>query len=307
MKRLQSNIRTLGLIALIGIIAGAVWFMSRGDFRDRRLSNAPIALTAQPLCRRSPYAALQRSARGEATAWSVSGEQNVDAPGVEIAVASNSGSLISTTRVKVFEPTSKRTTEATFEVAFDWMLNPQPLSDGLTSEVDAAWLRMLEHSAFEAVCSAPDPSLQRLLTQDTSLQWWSGTPYMPDNYAVFIPAAGNVAAHWLEYLGFNHRRLTAERSSEELLLIDQQGTMQLLRSGHGAVVVDTGRQAYAWVYVFPGGRELRSPSVIGGSFQGNTVILKLDHPTPALPSQQIAIDLHSGGIRSLDGTAPSMH
>jgi hypothetical protein len=142
--------------------------------------------------------------------------------------------------------------------------------------------------------------LQRLLTQGSALRWWRGTPRMPDNYAVFVAATSVEPAHWLEYLGANHRRLTTEAFSEELELVDEQGSLQLLRSGHGAVVRDTQRGAYAWIYVFPGGRKLRWPSVIGGSLEGDSAILQLDTPVIGASSQKIAIDLKTGSIRTLD-------
>jgi hypothetical protein len=290
--------RFLGLIGLTCLtVIAALWLMYRKDaFQPGQLE----AQSAVPTCSPSPYAAIERIAEGGETRWSVSAEQNVDAKGVEIPVASSSGSALASTTVTLSDPVSKRSVGATFEVPFDRMLSRHVLPDTLTGEANDTWRRMMEHSAFDSVCSGPDPSLQRLLTQGAALRWWQGTSRMPDNYAVFVAATAAEPAHWLEYLGGNHRRLTAEVFSDELELIDEQGKWRLLRSGHGAVVHDTQRGAYAWIYVFPGGRKLRWPSVIGGSFEGNSAILQLDTPVMGAASQRIAIDLKNGSIRTLD-------
>lgn len=290
--------RFLGLIGLACLtVIAAVWLMYRKDaLQPGQLEVQSPVLTCSP----SPYAAIERISEGGETRWSVSAEQNVDAKGVEISVSSSSGSALASTTVTLSDPVSNRSVEATFEVPFDRMLSRHGLPDTLTGEANDTWRRMMEHSAFDSVCSGPDPSLQRLLNPDGALRWWRGTPRMPDSYAMFVAATSIEPAYWLEYLGANHRRLTTEAFSDELELLDEQGSLRLLRSGHGAVVHDTQRGAYAWIYVFPGGRKLRWPSVIGGSLEGNSATLQLDTPVVGAASQRLAIDLKNGSIRTLE-------
>jgi hypothetical protein len=283
-----------------GLAALVLWWALHGaDDRQFTAADASPVQAALPVCRASPYAAIERTSEGDETLWQVSGEQNVDARGVEISVRSSSGSAISSTAITLFDPRSKRRLEAGFEVRFDQMVTRHPLPEGVSDARDDAWRRMLEHSAFERVCSAPDPSLQRLLDQGAALHWWSGTPRMPDNYAVFVAASGSEAGQWIEYLGANHRRLAPSQFSDELQLVDQRGPLRLLRSGHGAVVVDAQRQAYAWVYIYPGGRKLRLPSVVAGTFEGDSIVLQIDQPATGAANQRVEIDLRTGNVREL--------
>lgn len=119
---------------------------------------------------------------------------------------------------------------------------------------------------------------------------------MPDNYAVAIEDPETRQPTWIEYLGSNHRRLTVESMSDKFEVLDHKGSLELRRSGHGAVIVDTGRGVYAWAYVFPGGRKLRWPSVTTGVFDGSAIILTIAQPEPGEDFARLRVDLASGSL-----------
>ena len=104
----------------------------------------------------------------------------------------------------------------------------------------------MEEAAFETICSGVDPSLDRL-RQPGALRWWAGRAQMPTSYAVFVTGSDSREPEWIEYLGANRRRLTESALSDRLEVVDRAGSLELLRTGHGAVVQDLERNAFAWV------------------------------------------------------------
>jgi hypothetical protein len=285
----RPRVRASVLVLLAGVLSAAGVWVVRG--LQRRDPAPAVAAPAEP-CRGSDFAAFERSSEG------VPGEQNPVVPGVDVEVSTSSGSGSSTTLVTLHDLRSDRRLEASFEVGFDRMVNPHPVPEGLDGAADrAAWLRMLEDAAFEKICAQMDPSLERLLSPEERLHWYAGEPKMPTSYAVFrqMPVPGD--SQWIEYLGANHRRLGTDSLSDQLEVVDRRGDLQLLRSGHGAVVRDFGRGMYAWIYVYGGGRKLRWPSVIGGKLDGDSVLLTLDDSGLGEGKRQMRIDLSSGAMR----------
>src|SRR5262245_23253340 len=93
-RMFQTKAGGMGLIGLLGIVVGAsIWITQRRDSHGPS-AMARAAESTEPICRRTPYAAIERSSEGEETTWRVHGEQNVDVPGVQISVVSGSGSAI---------------------------------------------------------------------------------------------------------------------------------------------------------------------------------------------------------------------
>jgi hypothetical protein len=251
-------------------------------------------------CRASAFAGFEQTSEGSETRRRVPADRNPLLPGVEVEVLTSSGSSSATTFVTLREP-GGRSVEAAFGTSFEQILTRHPVPEELQGTANAAWRRAVEEAAFGTICSQPDPSLAHLLSPDQRLRWLPGLPEMPQSYALYVEPPAPGEPYWIHYLGMNHRRLTEDAFSDELEVIDRKGKLELLRSGHGAVVVDLERHVFAWVYVFAGGRKLRWPSVTGGKLEEATVVLELDHPVIGEARERLRIDLATGTILPLGG------
>ncbi len=290
-----SRLRTSVIAALVGLaLAGALW----AGLRNSRPS-ASLASDAESeprRCHTSSFAGFEPSSAGGETHRLVPADQNPLLPGVEVEVTTSSGSSSSSTAVTLREP-GGRSFEAAFGTSFEQIVTRHPVPEELQGAANAGRRQVVEEAAFRTLCTHPDPSLARLLTPDERLRWLPGAPEMPENYSLYVvpPAPGE--PYWIEYLGVNHRRLSEDAFSDRLEVIDREGTLELLRSAHGAVVVDLERKLYAWVYVFGGGRKLRWPSVIGGKLEEGAVLLEIGHPILGEAREGVRIDLSSGAVR----------
>lgn len=263
----------------IGLVAVAC--LAVGCSHSTRPHVESTGKNSQEECRVSPYAHLKRTSDRDDIRLYVPGDKNLDVPGVEISLSEDSGSTI----VRLRGPQAPLPIEAEFELSFEQMVNRYPIPESLPA--GDAWRRMLGNALFTEICDRPDPSLERLLDPDSALHWYAGKPAMPRSYAVFDAPR----REWVEYLGANHRRLSADATSDELVVLGRAGNLELRRSGHGAVVVDTRAQRYAWVYVYAGGRKLRWPSVIGGEIQPDAVTLQLATQEGEKPAKRVRIEL----------------
>lgn len=181
----------------------------------------------------------------------------------------------------------KRDIQATFAFSFEQVVSRYPIPPSLQGPTNEAWRVLVADAAFQRSCATIDPSLERLLHPSAPLHWLSGAPVMPDTYAVVNEDPQTREPTLLEYLGSNHRRSTLGSFRDRFEALDRSGHLELRRTGHGPVVVDVARDIYAWVYVFPGGRRLRWPSVADGKFDGSTVVLTIEQPEPGAASIKV--------------------
>ena len=298
--RLRAPLIALLGLALVGALWTVLWTYNGGASTppsDPVAQAASAATLEPPHCHASAFAEFEETSEGDETRRVVPADENPLLPGVEVEVVTSSGSSLSSTLVTLREPAKGRTVEASFETSFEQMVSEHPVPEELRGAAGEGWRRLVEEAAFETICDKPEPSLARLLSADERLRWLPGAPEMPQNYALYVEPPAPDQPHWIEYLGWNHQRLTEDALGERLEVIDRKGKLELLRSGHGAVVQDLERNVYAWVYVFPGGRKLRWPSVVGGKLEDGTVVLQIDHPLIGESSQRLRIDLESGVIR----------
>lgn len=245
-------------------------------------------------CAVSPYRERIEALAGGERRLGIPPEDNVEDPGVEILAELSSGSAFAGTRVTLAASSGRRV-EATFEVDFASLVNRHAVPPELRGPEEESWRRMLEHAAFGRVCDQPDPSLAWLLENDPGSRapvWIAGRPEMPESYTLRYMNPVTRQLEWVEYLGLNHRRITEDSMSDEFELLDQRGALQLLRTGHGALLRTTEpTDAYAWIYVFRGGHKLRWPSVIGGRLEARTVVLDLRPAESESTPRHLTIDL----------------
>lgn len=286
MRMLRTRLPVPRIAGLLGLaLVGALWARSASQTK------------AEPLrCHASAFAGFEETSEGGESHRAVPADRNPLLPGVEVEVKTSSGSSSGSTYVILREPGGRRV-EATFETSFERIVIRHPVPEALRGKANEARRRVVEEAAFDTICTQPDPSLARLLSPDERLRWLPGVPEMPQSYALFVEPPAPGEPYWIEYLGMNHRRLTEDALSEQLERIERKGNLELLRSGHGAVVVDLERKVYAWVYVFAGGRKLRWPSVIGGKLEEGAVTLEIDRPVIGESRESVRIDLASGSVR----------
>jgi len=287
---------------VLGLCAMALACGTEVEPSSARSTNPASESVVVQMCRTSPYAALEWTSEGGESQRVVSGDENVDVPGVEITVDRSSGNTLGSTTVTLRDASSNRTVQASFEVSFEQMANRHPVPLELRGTENEAWRRMVENAVFDEICTEPDPSLDRLMSMGEPLQWRSGEPSMPSNYAILVEGEVTGEPVWIEYLGVNHRRLTTDAIGDRFEVVARKDELELLRSGHGAVVVDKQRGSYTWVYVFPGGKKLRFPSVSGGAFDEDSVIVDLEAPEIGEGDKRVRIDLQSGAVGEAAGS-----
>jgi len=285
------------------LLAAILFGCEDGGSGDREVDlvgaqrNVEVAHEHTPKCSTSPYAErVEKISAGE-TRLEVGADENVDVPGVEISVETSSGSSSSTTYVVMHDTRSGQTLDAEFSVDFTQMLNYHEAPEGLPSAEREQWLEMIEHAVFARTCAQADASLLWLLDRSAPVRWVAGQPTMPDNYTLRLPsgkADTGSTETWVEYLGFNHRRLDGDSIRDEFEVLDHKGDLDLLRSGHGAILLDRRRQAFAWIYVYGGGQKLRWPSVLDGHLTDQAAVLELSSDVSQRARSRIEIDLESG-------------
>jgi hypothetical protein len=300
-RRLRLGLR----LALIGGLAGLALVAAIRLLPDAALPVPPSALEQE--CHASAYAAFEESVDGGETRRVVPGDRNALLPGVDVEVTTSSGSASAGTLVRLRDARGELSVEVGFDTSFERLLTLHPVPEELRGPAGESLRRVVEEAAFDRVCARADPSLEWLLRPDKSLRWLRGEPALPESYALFVDPPAPAEPYWIEYLGANHRRLTEDTFGDRLEVIDRRGKLELSRSGHGAVVRDLERQVYAWVYVFPGGRKLRWPSVIGGKLEDGAVLLQIDHPVIGVAGEQVRIDLESGMVSQAGWYAPDSH
>jgi hypothetical protein len=149
----------------------------------------------------------------------------------------------------------------------------------LEGEENKTLRRKIERMLFSVRCKTFDPSAFKLLVRSKTV-WHDGKPGMPDTYTVLVgkdefpglfrkyKIKENTA--WVSYYGHNHARSrSAHMGSSKFRLLFESGRYQLLGTAHGVVRYDKSRNKHTWEYVFPGGRKLRWPSVIGARIDKN--------------------------------------
>ena len=204
------------------------------------------------------------------------------------------------------------------EVSRNWIVAVHSIPPELTDASRNMQRRLVEDALFPAICSEPDPSLSWLISSDKKSVWHSGSPVMPERYAVYYetPPKGLVlekflardagsqsvfpaTSIWIEYTGSAHddpfALRPAGRESNGFATLDENDRLKLLGTLHGVVILDKVQSRYAWVYVFEGGSKLGVGSILGAQFEGTRVTIEVQK----FPQQvgNIEIDLANGAYR----------
>ena len=233
---------------------------------------------------------------GAGRALEIRAAENRELPGVDASVEESAGSGSATQGIRLRDTRSGQILQVDFTTPFDQMVSRFPVPEAIPKDEGARWIRMIEALAFERVCDRPDPSLRWLLEPRQRPHWIEGRLEMPQTYAWLRTDPDRGRREWVQYLGANHARLGEGEAAGAFQEIARQGRRRLLRSAHGAVLVDDADVRHAWVYVHRGGHKLRWPSVVGGTLEGDTVTLELGGD-PMDPRKRIAqIDLASGRV-----------
>jgi hypothetical protein len=250
-------------------------------------------------CRSSPFGDLPRTTVGSQSRLEVSGSQNSDLPGVAMTVTEESGSMISATTVVLRARNGEPDTQVSFETRLDRMVTVHRVRNDMLGKSQSERRRAVADAAFTLTCVKPDPSLERLLERGHALRWYEGWPELPTNYTLQVEESGARATEWIEYLGANHRRRGRQNDANELQLLDKTAHLELRASAHGAVIVNIETKHYAWIYIYPGGSKLRSPSVRAGTLAEGQAILSLNQPEFEHEETEVRIDLATGAVALL--------
>jgi hypothetical protein len=172
------------------------------------------------------------------------------------------------TRTVTVELTRDRSTvEASTTSSFADMITRQAVPARLVQLPGVR--RAVELALFDRVCDAPDPSLARVLTGSPA--WLPGRPALVDNYTV------RVGDEWVSYAAVNHKRTGKLDLSGGFTERARRGSLVLVTTAHGVVLVDERGDRYSWLFVIEhASRKLRFPSITDARFRGAKATIKVD-------------------------------
>jgi hypothetical protein len=157
--------------------------------------------------------------------------------------------------------------EASTSHAFTAMVRREAVPARLMGLPDAR--RAVELALFDRVCDAPDPSLARVLS--VAPVWSAGRPTIVNNYTVLV------GSEWVSYAAMNHKRTAKLDLAGGFTTAARKGSLALLTTAHGVVLLDERRARYSWVFVIERTqRKLRFPSVTKAEFRGDHAVATLD-------------------------------
>lgn len=171
-------------------------------------------------------------------------------------------------RVVTVELTRDHSTiEVSTSSSFDTMISREAVPARLVGLADVR--RAVELALFDRVCDVPDPSLALVLAGTPA--WSAGQPTLVSSYAVLV---GN---EWIVYAALNHRRTAKLDLTGGFRNAARQGSLVLLTTAHGAVVVDERNDRHSWVFVIESAkRKLRFPSVTKAELRGDRALITVD-------------------------------
>src|SRR5262245_12590219 len=159
------------------------------------------------------------------------------------------------------------TIEASTSVSFTSMVGRQAVPARLLGLHDVR--RAVELALFDRVCDVPDPSLARVLSGAPA--WSPGRPTLVDNYTVLV------GSEWVSYSAMNHRRTSKLDVTGGFTRRAQHGSLVLLTTAHGAVLVDERGERYSWLFVVETAlRKFRVPSVTSAEVRGDHAVVTVD-------------------------------
>jgi hypothetical protein len=177
------------------------------------------------------------------------------------------GSGAETREVTVELTRDHATIEVSTSSSFDTMVSREAVPARLQGLPDVR--RAIELALFDRVCDVPDPSLALVLAGTPA--WSAGQPTLVNNYTVLV---GN---EWISYAALNHKRTASLDLTGGFKETARQGSLVLLTTAHGAVVVDEHRDRHSWVLVIESARrKLRFPSVTKAELRGDRALVTVD-------------------------------
>jgi hypothetical protein len=177
------------------------------------------------------------------------------------------GSSVEERVVRVELSRDHSTIEVETTAPFNAMVGRDPVPARLLQLPDVR--RAVELVLFDRVCDVADPSLARVLSSAPT--WSSGRPTLVDNYMVLV---GN---EWVSYGALNHKRTAKLGVTGGFTKAARRGSLVLMTTAHGVVLVDEARKRYSWVFVVEEAeRKLRFRSVTKAKFQGDHAVVTVD-------------------------------
>lgn len=213
------------------------------------------------------------------------------------------------TNIELHLSASNATVTAVAGAEFSSMMAFHRVPAELTKPGLSGALGLVEEVFFDNICPSPEPSLKRLIA-GAEPEWVDGKPVIAPTYVIYSqePAVLALAAKqgfageenvtpdtahgvWVEYLSTNHRRASDQRLSGDLRLVDSKESLGLWVTAHGVVAVDEAANRYAWLYVYPGGRKLRFPSIKSAKFEGTAVVIEMEPTKETATRHQVRVEL----------------
>ena len=196
-----------------------------------------------------------------------------------------------------------------------WIVSVHAVPPEMTGAARTQARRLVEDVLFPATCSQPEGSLTWLVFGHETVRWQSGSPVLPENYAVYyetLPKSfvfdngskqdggssrdAPTGAVWVEYAGWAHDHplslSPAGREGRGFATLAETQRFKLLGTLHGVVALDKLQSRHAWIYVYAGGSKLGVGSIPEARLEGTRATIELLR----FPQQAgtVEIDLASG-------------